>query len=96
MKSAWERLLRLLVIIGAILLIHILAMQFTEEVDWDWADFILAFLMLIVTGGLIELFISRVEPTRYRYMLIALVVLCFLALWMELAVGLFGSTLASD
>lgn len=71
-------------------------MQFTAEVNWGWGDFVLAFLLLFVTGALIEIFRNTVKHTTYRFILMALLVIGLVLLWTELAVGLFGSVIAGD
>jgi undecaprenyl pyrophosphate phosphatase UppP len=66
-------------------------MQFTNEVQWTLSDFIVAGLLLLSTGLLIELVLRRTMKPRHRFVAVALIVLAFLLIWIELAVGIFGT-----
>lgn len=96
MQPFSKRLLVLLAINTLILLIPLVAMQFTNEVNWGWGDFMVAAFLLLSAALLIELFIRRIGNKTYRLILIALVLLGLLLLWVELAVGIFGSRIAGN
>jgi len=74
-----------------LLLIPLVAMQFTTEVRWTVSDFLVAGFMLLGTGILLEMFIRLVKKRPYRNLLIALLLVFFLLAWAELAVGIFGT-----
>ncbi len=80
--------IRVTAISAAILLIPLIAMQFTEEVGWGAADFIVMGSFLLAMGSMFVL-ISRRVPWRRRIVLAAVLVALFLYLWVELAVGIF-------
>lgn len=70
-----------------LLLIPLVAMQFTDEVNWNLSDFVVMGSLCISMGGLFG-FISSRMPQRKR--LIGLIISAtFLYLWAELAVGIF-------
>lgn len=73
---------------GSILLIPAIAMQFTSEVNWDVADFVVMGLLLFGTGSLL-LMVSRRASRKQRLVISALVIAAFLLVWAELAVGVF-------
>lgn len=75
---------------GVILLIPLLAMQFTHEVRWDMSDFIIMGAMLFGTGSLFVL-VARKIGGKYRALIGLAFLLVFLWLWAELAVGVFTS-----
>lgn len=84
------------IVLGAafLLLMPLLAMQFTDEVAWDLFDFAVAGALLVGTGGIYVLLARRVSKARYRVVLaVALAVALFLV-WGELAVGIFGTPVA--
>jgi len=91
-----RRLLALLAITAFILLIPLVAMQFTNEVNWGWGDFLLAGLLLFATVFLIELLIRRISNKTYRLALIAVILIGLLLLWAELAVDIFENSIAGD
>ncbi|MCA0394537.1 MAG: hypothetical protein LCH70_10560 [Proteobacteria bacterium] len=66
------------------------AMRFTREVDWSPGDFVVFGAMLAVACAALELVVRLVRGRALRIGLAALVVLAFLLLWAQLAVGLFG------
>ncbi|MFS4491408.1 hypothetical protein [Maribacter sp. 2308TA10-17] len=80
MKPSWKRIIVLLVIIGVMLLIPLVAMQFTEEVNWGLGDFVITAFLLFATALLIELFSRKIPNSTYRRLLIALVLLCLVLL----------------
>jgi len=82
-------LLRVAVGTGAILLVPLLAMQFTSEVNWTGLDFAAAAVLLLCAGGLLELALRTLRGTRQRLAAGALLGLAFLYAWAELAVGIF-------
>lgn len=80
----------LTIIVVAILLIPLIAMQFTDEVNWTLFDFLMMGGMLFGTGLLIQLIREKVKSKTYRWILIALLLIGFLLVWAALAVGVFG------
>ena len=78
-----------LFIIGLTLLTPLIAMQFTNEVNWDILDFIVAAFLLFSTGLACNFVMKKVKKTKFR-IAICLAILMFLFLvWAELAVGIF-------
>jgi len=91
-----KRLTAIVASVILILLIPFTAMQFTEEVNWSLSDFIAAGVLLLGTGLLCELVLRLVKQTRYRIVLIAILLVVLALIWIELAVGLFGTPLAGS
>lgn len=83
--------LRLVLGTAFILLIPLVAMQFSQEVVWTQYDFDFAGTLLFSTGLAYELVTSRASSGRYRLAFgLALGTALFL-IWANLAVGLIGS-----
>lgn len=79
-----------------ILLIPLIAMQFTAEVKWTISDFVVAAILLLITGLSLELMLRKVKTTKQRVMLSIILFLVFLFIWAELAVGLIGTPFAGS
>ena len=76
-------------VVALILLIPLIAMQFTKEVNWNVLDFIVAAFLLLSTGLACNFIMKKVKKTKFR-IAICLVILAFLFfIWAELAVGIF-------
>lgn len=91
-----KRVIIIVLISAVILLIPLIAMQFTNEVNWTLFDFIIAGILLIGTGLLFELVIRKTKQIRYRIALITSIILLFVLVWAELAVGIFGTALSGQ
>ena len=75
--------------IGALLLLPLVAMQFTEEVSWTLADFAVAAALLGGAGVAYEIAARRIRnPGRRRLAAVAIVALVAV-IWAQGAVGLF-------
>jgi hypothetical protein len=87
-----------LVLLGtaAILMVPLLGMQFSAEVDWSPADFALMGALLCGTGVLLVLVARNVANRRYRMLAGAALVLALLLVWAELAVGVIGTPFAGS
>jgi hypothetical protein len=91
-----KQLLRVVIGTGGILLIPFVAMQFTREVNWTAGDFLVAAVLLASTGMLFELARAKLRSRQSRLIAGAVIGLCFLFVWAELAVGIVGSPIAGS
>ena len=73
---------------GLLLLIPVIAMQFTSEVNWNMTDFVVMGLLLLCTGSVFVL-VSRRSPRRRRVVIGVAFAAALLFIWAELAVGVF-------
>lgn len=89
-----KRLLGILATILVILLIPLVAMQFSNEVNWKLNDFTMAGILLLGTGLIIELVLRKVKKKEHRKIVVLVTLVLLLLVWIELAVGIFGSPLA--
>jgi len=94
MKS--KRIFNLVSIVFAILFIPWFAMQFTNEVKWTVMDFILAGVLLLGAGLFIEVILQNVSSKKTRILLFVILILLFMLLWLEMAVGILGTPLAGS
>lgn len=91
-----KNVIRIAIVAGLILLIPLIAMQFTDEVVWGLADFVIIGTLLFGTGLAIEVTRKKLTKPVYRIFGLTVIVLTFLLIWAELAVGLFGTSLAGS
>ncbi|HYK48002.1 MAG TPA: hypothetical protein VEV83_22645 [Parafilimonas sp.] len=91
-----KRLAAIVLTVAILLLIPFVAMQFTSDVKWDLTDFITAAILLLGSGLLCELVMRKVKTSKYRFALIGAVLLTLVLIWLELAVGIFGTPFAGS
>jgi hypothetical protein len=74
-----------------LLLMPMVAMLFTDEMNWDETDFLVFGAMLLGACGAYELATRMTGNTAYRAAVGVAVVAAFILVWMNLAVGIIGS-----
>ncbi len=89
-----KRLVVILFFAFLLLLVPLIAMQFTNEVQWKLGDFIVAGFLLFGTGFLCEFVLRKVSNKKYRIAICAILIVALLLTWIELAVGIFGTAFA--
>ena len=89
-------MIRILYMVGLLLLIPLIAMQFTNEVNWSFFDFIIMGGMLTITGLLIGIILKKVKNSKNRLILIVTIVMIFFLIWAELGVGIFVTRFAGN
>lgn len=82
--------------VALLLLIPFIAMQFTNEVDWSFFDFVIAGILLFSTGLAFDVVIRKVKNKNYRLGMLAIIALALFLIWAELAVGIFGTPFAGS
>jgi peptidoglycan/LPS O-acetylase OafA/YrhL len=91
-----KRLTTILLTVLAILLIPFIAMQVSNDVSWSAFDFMVAAILLLGTGLLIDLVLRKVKSKERRIILLGVILLGLFLIWAELAVGVFGTPLAGS
>lgn len=91
-----QRLTATFGIIAFLLAIPLVAMQFTNEVDWKLGDFIIMGALLTATGLAIELVTRKVKTANGRILLTIAILIVLFLIWAELAVGVFGTPFAGS
>lgn len=76
-------------LIAALLLLPLIAMQFTREVAWDAADFAFAGALLVGAGLVFELAAWRTKKLAWRLAIGGTLVFAVLLIWADAAVGVF-------
>ena len=69
---------------------------FVEGWNWSGFDFLAAGILLFGTAGLISLVRTLVKNRNYRIIISLVIVAILVLVWMELAVGIFGTPFAGS
>ena len=80
----------------SLLLVPFVASLFTDEVQWSGLDYLIMGVMLLAVGSGIQWVLQKFQNRRNRLIGVGLVVLLFLLVWAELAVGVFGTPFAGS
>ena len=79
-----------------LLLLPLIGMFVSNEVNWSFFDFfIMGILILSLSFGIKQVF-KTTKNTKYRILIIGLILILFLLIWAELAVGIFGTPFAGS
>jgi hypothetical protein len=91
MQNITRRLIVWTVVVALILLIPLVAMQFTSEVNWTLSDFVFAGVLLFGTGLTYELVARKAGGIAYRAAVGVALAAAFLLVWINGAVGIIGN-----
>lgn len=86
-----KRLIIIILTSAILLLIPLIAMQFTDEVNWTLLDFVVAGTLLVGTGLIFDVILRKIKTTKYRIVISVSLLIALLLIWTELAVGIFGT-----
>ena len=90
-NTAYKAAIRPAITTGVILLLPLIAMQFTDEVVWDLVDFVAAGILIFGTGLAYKL-MARIGGTlAYKTAVGVSLATTFLLVWVNSAVGIIGS-----
>ena len=78
----------------ALLIIPLLGILLTNVVEWGVFDFLLMGSLLLVLGIAINLTLLNIKYFNKRIAIIFFIILIFLLIWVELAVGVFNTPFA--
>ncbi len=84
-----KNILRVALITMFILMIPLVAMQYSEEWDWRLPDFIIIGALLFGSGMVYELLANKAHSAKHRIMIGLAVLAVVIIIWAELAVGIF-------
>lgn len=96
MKTSHKRFASIVIAVFFLLMIPFVAMQFSSEINWSVLDFLIAGILLLTAGLLIDFVLRSVKALSKRLTFIIAVLLVLLLVWAELAVGVFGTPFAGS
>lgn len=79
-----------------LLLIPFFGTLFSNQVNWSLFDFIIMGILLGLSGLSIHFILERIRNKTAKLVPIIFVLIIFLTIWAELAVGIFGSPFAGS
>ena len=79
-----------------LLLLPLLGMFVSNEVNWSFFDFIVMGILILSFSFGIKQVLKTTKNTKYRILIIGLILILFLLIWAELAVGIFDSPFAGS
>ena len=91
-----KRLIGILLTATLLLFIPLIAMQFTNEVKWTLFDFVVAAVLLFGTSLICEFVLRKVKKTGYRIAICFVLLTALILIWLELAVGIFGTPIGGQ
>lgn len=90
-----NKLIKVLSPLG-LLVIPLIGMLFSDEMNWKLFDFIVMGALLLIGSIGINFIVDKITSTKMRIILILVILFMFLLIWAELAVGIFGTPFAGD
>ncbi len=75
--------------LAAVFISPMVAMQFTDQVRWDLADFAPSATLLLSLGIVVELSFLATQRSRTRAIMIGIPFAAIIMIWAEAAVGIF-------
>ncbi|RTY89151.1 hypothetical protein FNW07_11470 [Flavobacterium sp. GT3R68] len=91
-----KRLFGIVVTVAVLLMIPLLGMLFSDQVNWGVEDFVAAGILLLGTGLACEAVMRTVKTRQNRLILCGVILIALALIWIELAVGLFGTRFAGS
>ena len=71
-------------------------MQFTDEVNWTTTDFIIAGGLLFGAVLTSEIVMRKIKNINYKVGLLDAILIIVILIWIELAVGIFGTPFSGN
>ena len=79
-----------------LLLLPLIGLFVSNQINWSFFDFfIMGILILSLSFGIKQVF-KTTKNTKYRILIIGTIVIVFLLVWAELAVGIFDTPFAGN
>ncbi|CAD7802474.1 hypothetical protein CHRY9390_00934 [Chryseobacterium aquaeductus] len=70
--------------------------NFVEGFNWTGSDFLIATVLLFGTASFIYMIVSSKLSVRAKTIISIVIILTLVIIWVEMAVGLFGSPIAGN
>jgi hypothetical protein len=81
---------------AAILCIPLIGNLTSREFEWSLSDFVIGAALLFATAFIIDMILRKVKSKTSRIIFCCVIVFLLILIWVEMAVGLFGSPIAGS
>lgn len=79
-----------------LLLFPLVGTLVSNEVNWSFFDFIVMGILILSMSFGIKQVIMTTKNTNYRVLIIGMILVVFILIWVELAVGIFDTPFAGN
>ena len=79
-----------------LLLFPLVGTLVSNEVNWSFFDFIVMGILILSMSFGIKQVVMTTKNTNYRVLIIGMILLVFILVWVELAVGIFDTPFAGS
>ena len=79
-----------------LLLFPLVGTLVSNEVNWSFFDFIVMGILILSMSFGIKQVVMTIKNTNYRVHIIGMILLVFILIWVELAVGIFDTPFAGS
>lgn len=79
-----------------LLLFPLVGTLVSNEVNWSFFDFIIMGILILSMSFGIKQVVITTKNTNYRILIIGMILLVFILVWVELAVGIFDTPFAGN
>jgi hypothetical protein len=91
-----EKIIRSMLAAQLVLLVPLTAIMFSDEWDWKLPDFIIIGILLAGVGVAYQLIVTGVKNNTRQAAIGIVLAAAMILMWVELAVGIFGSPFAGS
>jgi hypothetical protein len=95
MKFVLKIIIRVLIVDLLLLCIPFFAHFFSTEINWSFSDFLIIGILIFIFGSLLYTIHLKVQTTSKK-LLLFLILMLFIYLWAELAVGIFNFPISGN
>lgn len=96
MNTLHNHIVRIVLVVAVVLLVPLVAMKFSDNVQWSLSDFVIIGTLVLSAGLLYELIANKTRSSKQRVTLGLVITFIVLLIWAELAVGVVGSPFAGN
>lgn len=80
----------------SLLLLPLIGMFVSNQINWSFFDFFIMGILILSLSFGIKQVLKTTKNLKYRIPIIGIIVILFLLVWAEFAVGIFGTPFAGN